>query len=158
MSPPRTFDYDEARRLRADGMTWRALGLHFGVSSQAVMRACRDDVRERVDAAANRRAMSGTCVVCGKTGVTRAGHGKGRCVDCAAKAATKVRDGEAYCPACTQWKPLDAFTQSAQHKHRGVHGECRACDTKRRRAYRETHREQARAYDRERRRRKREAG
>jgi hypothetical protein len=38
--PCREFDWDEALRLRVDGWTFAAIGAKFGVSRQAVHRAC----------------------------------------------------------------------------------------------------------------------
>jgi hypothetical protein len=38
----RRFDHAEARRLRSEGLSWRALANHLGVTPTAVRRACSD--------------------------------------------------------------------------------------------------------------------
>jgi hypothetical protein len=47
MGRPRAFDWDEAKRLRAQGLTYREIGERLGVSGQSVMCACDAAVRRR---------------------------------------------------------------------------------------------------------------
>lgn len=69
MGRPRKFDHDEARRLRAEGLTFTAIGQLLGVSYVAVSRACQDDLRARGDAlslAAHRRKRTPCRGGCGR--------------------------------------------------------------------------------------------
>lgn len=43
----RTFDYDEARRLRGSGLTFVAIGAQLGVTAEAVRYACRGGMVNR---------------------------------------------------------------------------------------------------------------
>lgn len=47
MGRPRAFDWDEAKRLRAQGLTYKEIGEHLGVSSHAAMCACNEKVRRK---------------------------------------------------------------------------------------------------------------
>lgn len=151
MGRPRSFDHDEARRLRADGMPARAIGERLGVSHTSVYRALYPNHPSYSAEKARVYLYSATCPDCGG----ERNRYRARCQGCAAKAQTKVADGRAYCPACSTWKPLADFSPSKWRATRGVHGECRACDSARRRAYRARHRVADDAYQREYKRRKR---
>lgn len=139
----RKFDWDEARRLRAEGLTLQAIAERFGVSPTAITFAV---VPGAYAAARGRRAEyqrnGGNCVDCG----TRLSHNYSRpvrrCKPCASLAqATTATDTELRCYSCHEWKPDNdyPYSRSAYRNRRGRHGTCRACHTLRRQAYRERH-------------------
>ena len=143
MSVRRKFDWDEARRLRAQGYTYAAIATRLGVSTTAVIHACdpRQRLRARLITAAHQQ--SGTCIDCGKRccrndTLLRRGIHKGRCRECASKhAATTVRDDALKCVTCKQWLWDTAFPHDARMAHRrGRHRECTACNTKSKREWR----------------------
>lgn len=144
----RKFDHDEARRLHETGESYSALGRRYGVSATAVRRVCDHEFARCLEERA-RAFQQSACPGCGAP--TWAGR---HCVDCVARARTKVHDGRAYCPACDTWKPVEDFSPSNGRRRRGVHMECRVCDTARRRRWRQENRERENATTRERRRRK----
>jgi DNA-directed RNA polymerase subunit RPC12/RpoP len=156
VSRARKFDWDEARRLHAEGLTYVEIGRRLGVTDMAIRFACDPEARTRANAYHDAWQRSGQCPDCGAQTTRRAGGVYARCRDCASRARVKVIDGTAYCPTCDTWKPLDQFSRSGRSPARGVHKECRPCDSARRRRWRIENRERERAYDRERRRRKRE--
>jgi hypothetical protein len=51
---PRSFDYDEAKRLRSEGLSYREIGRRLGVSDTAVQRACDPAYRRRQRASGER--------------------------------------------------------------------------------------------------------
>jgi hypothetical protein len=135
--PPRKFDHDEARKLRAEGWTYRQLAAKYSVTPGAIRFACDDAARAKSAAYGAEWQRQGTCPDCGAAATRHSLTWQLRCMDCAARARTKAQDGEAYCSCCDTWKPLDEFTPSSKRKARGVRNECRACETARRRKYRE---------------------
>lgn len=137
----RKFDWDEAARLRAEGLSYAAIGRRLGVSASAVRLALNPDENARIAARASAWQANGICPDCGgpatrKKG-TRTHPRNGRCRPCAARVRAKVQDGHAYCPTCDTWKPRADFRPVASRPARGVHSECRDCDRARRRAHRE---------------------
>jgi len=126
--------------MRREGWTYAAIGRELGVTNSAVRYACDEEARQKMWATRTEAQRSGVCPDCGAQSTIRYVNGVrrvSRCRDCDAKRHTKVRDGTAYCPACDAWKPLEAFGRSDKHPQRGVRGECRACETARRREYRQ---------------------
>lgn len=142
MPRPRTFSWDEAKRLRSQGLTYREIANHLGVSDSAVVFACDDRQRAMAENYKAEWQRRNTCVDCGKrTSRNRLGH-VSRCLSCSAKArATTVRETTLRCSSCGEWKPDNAFpySRAARQTHRGRHQQCRACQTIARRAYRNRH-------------------
>ncbi len=153
----RKFDWDEARARHAAGQSIAALADEYAVTWNAVHKAITPGAYEQELAHKRKFALTGRCDDCGGP-MNRLSRYSGttRCKPCADNARANVRDGRVYCPACATWKPLDHFSPSAQRKARGVHGECRACDTARRKAWRQANREHENRVLRERRARKKE--
>lgn len=151
----RKFDWDEARRLRAQGLSYGEIGRRLGVSATAIQRVCDAAYHARDRARLAAQARRGICVDCGAPASHNYSRPVARCKPCADARRPKVKDGQAYCPTCKTWKPLSDFSPSKQKTNRGVHGECKSCQAARRQAWREANRERQRAYDRERRRRQR---
>lgn len=155
----RAFDHDEARALReADPKRWTydALAAHFGVSAVAVCRVVNPAVDGNMRAAAtaylraHRTPCKGGCGALvwtyanpDRTGLCPACHG-------AQRAADGVRDDELLCRICGEWKPDDDFGGKGVKARRGHRSNCRACETKARRAHRQANREHERAVERER--------
>lgn len=140
----RKFDWDEARRLRVEGWSYNKIAAHFGVTHGAVRFAC-DEAARAQQAEYARQWRVATCK-CGARCQRSSYRGeRPRCKACADRAMAKVTDGKAYCPACNTWKPLGDFSRSSTRPNRGVHSECRACSTKRRRNWRQANRERDRA-------------
>lgn len=150
MGRARTFDYDEARRRHAAGESYASLGREFGVSQQAVTRACDDGVRTRMDRASAEWIRSGRCPDCGRPATRHGLQKQLRCRTCAAHLkTTSVRDSELQCVVCREWKPDDEFPRSvAEPQRRSRHTNCRACCTVQRREYRQRNPEKERAYQR----------
>lgn len=139
MGRSRSFDWDEARRLRMAGWTYTSIGEHLGVSLQSVRMACDDGARER-----QRQRMhendywrTGSCIDCGAP-VTKYRPGS-RCRSCDTKnKATTVRDDTLLCTRCDRWLPDADFPQkSTSPSRRGRHHLCRSCQTVEKREYRE---------------------
>lgn len=67
MPRPRKFDHDEARRLRAEGMTLIAIAERLGVSDTSVLHAVNEDLRVKANARvlenqrSKRRPCKGGC-------------------------------------------------------------------------------------------------
>lgn len=155
----RAFDHDEAQKLRAEGWTWQALTVHFGVSEAAVRRVCDPKVRERMAANGNdwHRAHRQPCLGdCGALVWMTAPDRTGYCADCvsARRAAEAVRETELLCRKCGEWKPDAEFTDDRRRtRRRGKRTFCRACDTAARRGHRRANQDRERTVDRERKRR-----
>ncbi len=141
----RKFDWDEARRLRADGWTYRAIADHLGVSLSAVNQACDDRAR-----AVNRMRKAewqrgGRCQDCGCQISRNASRPARRCLACAnAARRTSVRDdGHLRCSTCREWKEPAAFPHdwNSRAEARGFRRHlCTACDTLAKRAWRQRQR------------------
>jgi hypothetical protein len=137
----RSFDWDEARRLReADPKLWtyKRLAEHFGVSESGIQVAVRPELRERVYASAAAWQRQGTCPDCGARTSRVGGVGSLRCIPCSAAArVTTVREAELRCSSCGEWKPDEDFPRSKYHacrRHR--RRTCTSCGTAARQAYR----------------------
>lgn len=165
MGPPRRFDWDEARRLRAEGWTLVALAERFSVSRAAIVFATNDAARKR----AHERVTAKFRMICDDCGGpcshnfwARTGrHDRIVCQKCAgvrrseeALLSRMNEDGDLACSQCGEYKPMDAFSGNGRGYPRS---ECRSCETIRRQAWREANRERDRANDREAKRRARAA-
>jgi ribosomal protein S27E len=148
----RRFDWDEARRRRAEGESISALAREYGVSIMAVYYAVNDEARARMAETNYRWVRSARCPDCGAQTTRHSATEDRRCVNCAAIArATSVREDELQCITCREWKPDDQFPSDYRRiARRGKHRQCRPCQTKARRDYRHRHREAEAAYSRER--------
>lgn len=145
MAVPRKFDYDEARRLRAQGMTYAEIGALLGVSGSAIHLACNDAARERNNANSARwtrenarRACSGGC---GRLVWTHMKGRTGYCPTCFAReirAADSVRPTLLFCHYCEEWKPDEDFPRRRSLiARRGRAAGCRVCQTELKRDWRE---------------------
>lgn len=87
--PSRKFDWDEARRLRDQGWSLKAIAETFGVSIKAVHLATNDDALKRSRAYSAKRQRSGVCAACG-----------GQCTIGTANRPGRRGTGERLCIAC----------------------------------------------------------
>ena len=146
---PRKFDWDEARRLRGLGLTYKEIGVRLGVSLNSVRMACDDEARARYYLMRSDRAYwrTGACVDCG-TPVNRFRPGS-RCMDCNAKhMAFTVRDDCLLCTSCNRWLPDDNFPmEKARRQRRGRHSLCRPCGAAGKREWRQRNPDKAAASD-----------
>lgn len=152
------FDWEEAKRLRLEGLSWSRIGKRLGVSATAVQRVCDSKTYEQMMQAAAKWQQGGICPDCGKQTTLRAGGVALRCTPCASKLrATSVRETTLHCSSCGKWKPdaAFAFNRAGRKVRRGRHNNCRPCNTIIRRDYRKRNRERERAYDRQYRRKRR---
>jgi hypothetical protein len=147
----RKFDWEEARKRHQAGESIAKIAADLGVSHTAVHRVVNPKVHDQMREYGRNWQKSGVCGQCGGANTRRYPI----CLACANKNRANVKDGTAYCPKCASWKPLDQFTPTPSRPGRQVHGECRACGTQRRAAWRDKNRERQREYDREYRRRRR---
>jgi hypothetical protein len=138
----RKFPHEEARRLRASGLTYVEIARHFGVSDTAVMLACDPVQRRRYYERSREYLMGGTCIDCGGR-CTLKGQ---RCRSCYTRlkveSAPSVRPTTLRCAVCRQWKSDSEFSPESLRPNparRGRRGLCRSCDTAARRRYRERH-------------------
>jgi len=143
MTIVRSFDWDEAKRLRKTGLTYNELGDRFGVSASAVRLACDDRARARLRAASYEYQRGGSCIDCGASISRNASRPALRCRQCANLAqSTTVADKTLRCCTCGEWKPDNdyCYTRGGSTKvRRGRHKECRSCQTIARRNYRGRH-------------------
>lgn len=163
----RLFDHEEAMRRYQAGETPAALAREYGVSDVAVRRVVVPGVRERMYAA-NRRYWQATCAVCGGKVVSNPSRertdGRVLCRQCSnAERRERLRFNEhgilvavrcsmLDCANGERWQPPANFPHGPRHhdvRPGGIHGQCRACNTRSRREYRKRHREAQNAYDRE---------
>jgi hypothetical protein len=141
----RKFDWDEARRLRAEGWSYQAIAERLGVSASAVWQVLTGARRKAEYRERNREALrrlyrgKGSCADCGGPIWLHTARKHPRCTDCAAKRKTvTVRPDTLRCFSCGEWKPDALFPYSRSHRsRRGHHGACRACQAKVRQAHRE---------------------
>lgn len=130
MSRPRTFDWDEARRLRAEGLAYRAIAARVGASYGAVRLACDDEARE------NRKRYDRPTHLCRCGVLCRKNYKNGvllpaRCKDCRDEdQATSVRPDTLRCWRCRKWKTDENFSRSASGqspRRRGRTAICKPC-------------------------------
>lgn len=134
------FDWTEARALRADGLTYTAIGEKLGVSPSAVRRVCDDAVlaqaraRNIVTSHERNHSREKTC----KCGAEISNNAK-TCVDCKHdKAAKTVRKDRLRCYRCGRWRADSKFPHDASRpRRRNRRQTCRECETERKREYRE---------------------
>lgn len=157
MSVPRRFDYDEAKRLRADGLTYTQIAERFGVSDSAIYLAVNESARKRSIEAAKRWQKGGVCEDCGgpcirATHKSRILHGAPDglvlCTTCRGRrkrTGVRVENGIILvrCGSCRAEKPLGEYGPRVANQL--VAGEsprkrtCRSCEARKRQAYRERH-------------------
>jgi hypothetical protein len=142
----RTFDWDEAKRLRAEGLSYAKIGAALGVSYTAVYLAVNDEQRERQRAYhAAWQKQGPACVDCGKTTSRNRRRASLRCADCRnahlIATAPSVHPDTLRCYRCRKWKPDDDFYRSADAKkaRRGRKQQCKQCDNTMRREHRQRH-------------------
>jgi hypothetical protein len=158
----RSFDWDRALDLYAEGQTFDEIAAAMGVTSCAIARIADPEKKERDYAASLRYTKSGVCEGCGKDGITGEAHrasaarsqsdvrswdGRVLCVACRGKTRRKkLRLGadqvlRLECGHCREWKPIEEF--SPRVRLRLTSGEpvrnarCRGCETAARQDYRE---------------------
>jgi hypothetical protein len=154
----RKFDWDEARRLHAEGRSVYGIAKDLGVSAAAVWRVVDPERRRKMAARSAEYQRSGTCVDCGGPCSRNRARPAARCPDCDGKHKRLVTETEARCVDCKRWLPHDAFSpcRLKRTKDGGSSRTCRECETARRQANREANRERERAYARQRYQRRRE--
>lgn len=145
MGRARKFDWDEARRLRAQGMTYAAIAAQLGVTSTAVALACDDRARAMAWARSaeyqrqhGNPFMYDTCA-CGGRKHTRAK----RCRACWEADHRKQIDehGNLWCHHCKRYLAPRSFSADFRlmETRKGRRRVCTECDTKMRREYTEAH-------------------
>ena len=151
---PRKFDHDEARRLRACGHSYRAIGSMLNVSAQSVMSACDPDYRERSrQSVRNNQPHIGICPSCGgrcTNGMASQKYlpnGELRiCIACRKRqrVLNHARDGELKCYDCKVWKEDEAFGSCGDRPtRRNRRLSCRECERNRSRQRRAAAKERA---------------
>lgn len=140
MSPhARKFDWDEAKRLREEGLTYEEIGRRLGVSAVAAHYACDPAAY----AASNERAATwqrqGICPDCGAQTTRHSATVSSRCRKCYSLAkASSVRPTELRCVSCREWLPDPEFPRHRRNvARRGRHRQCRECNTVAKRAWRQ---------------------
>ena len=134
----RKFDWDEARKLRAEGWTYPDLAAHFGVSIRTVRYVCIPSEYEKMREVTSKRQRSGTCPDCGNPMSFNPSDQPRRCVRCHAESVADVNDRVAKCVICQEWKPHEDFLlQPGKYiDRRGLRPSCRSCNTRIRREHR----------------------
>lgn len=162
----RKFDWEEAKRLYADGWRISALAERYGVSFNAVGRVVDERYKktERSARKAYHERHRTQCEICGDSVLARTHAAKrkvgpyidGRelCIRCRADERTErlrfndvrvlvaVRCSNLDCANGERWQPPSNFTRGHRFRHireGGIHSQCRACQTRARRKYRATH-------------------
>lgn len=142
MGRVRTFDYEEARRLRAQGVSLRDIADYLGVGYSRIAQVTRPDY-EREEAERRARAHANCQQVCHYCGglatwnrYSQRSHSVPRCRACywqqrrASYVSPYARDDALYCSSCEQWLPDEAFPKRSENRvRRGRHGWCRDCNT-----------------------------
>lgn len=164
----RKFDHDEARARHAAGESVSALAEAYGVTYNAVDRVVKPGRLEIEARARARYTEKQVCDVCGGRAwkqAQRTDDGRNLCRSCRGKERrtrfTEVDGGvHALCFGCRKVKPLDEFPGGVRFRDvrpKGVSGECRACQTRKRRERRHANPEATLAYHRSYRRRRKQA-
>lgn len=145
MAGPRLFDHDEAVRLRAEGLTYKRIAAHMGVSEYAVYRVVKRQTdpqwkqrENRYQREYQRRTLRKPCAGCARL-VWSHSNRSGLCPACSGLARSKgVRPNELQCARCEAWKDDLQFPRRRLAKaRRGRHMHCRACSTIIKQEYRE---------------------
>jgi AraC-like DNA-binding protein len=140
----RQFDYDEIRRLYAEGHSKAAIAQMVG--------SCHRTVGIAINGSFDAEVYCGNCGA-------RCDSGASMCKTCAPLMQVKINEfGEVWCNSCQNWLPQDRFRPDARRSWRGFAQACRACETRARRERRHADPERENAYYREYRRRRRAAG
>lgn len=134
------FDWEEAKRLRAEGVPITWIAQKLGVTDGAIRRIVIPGEMERMAQYSREYAIGqGRCERCGAT-TNKAAQNRGSrlCKSCADdKRATTVRETELLCVKCRQWKPDEQFHNSVNFiRRRGRRNTCKACANKMREDYR----------------------
>lgn len=163
-SYPRSFDWDEARRLRATGKSWNELARHFNVSESAIRRVVIPGERERINTRVitwvrEHRPHEGVCPDCGGTAAQAKYRPGSLCRDCRSKRqTTTARETTLQCSCCRLWLPDESFPRKATaNSRRQRHSICTPCGKVMKRDWRAANAERERAKERERKRRARAA-
>jgi len=136
------FDRDEARQLRAAGLSYAAIGARLGVSQAAIARVLNPTTRQKEREANRSYYRKRPCHYCGGecswNPHSKRGHPVPRCRKCASdQKRTTVRSDTLKCLRCGEWKPDDDFPHSSYNvRRRGRHSFCRPCGTLARQEYR----------------------
>lgn len=133
----RRFDHEEAAKRHHSGESMMSLAREYGVSVTAIERVVKPGKRERMNFYTRRSTMSGVCIDCGKTGITKRSS---RCMECSSRSRiTTVRPDTIHCGRCERWLPDDAFRHSEKNtpSHRYRNRRCRECETQARKEYRD---------------------
>lgn len=152
MSPrvyTRKFDWDEAARMHASGMSKAAIARQLGVSTTAVAIALDPEMRERYARRAHEWTRDGRCPDCGGK-ATRHGPKQLHCRRCASlRRITTVREDTLRCTTCKTWKPDEDFPSDRSQPHRRNRSrQCRPCQTIAKRRWRERYPERSADLDR----------
>lgn len=131
---PRSFDYDEARRLRTGGATVAELCERFGVSEHAIRCAINETYRLKQNAkgaAISERKREPCRGGCGTLVWMHQPGRSGFCIRCSAiERTTTAREDTLQCARCDDWKPDDDFPRrTAAVARRGRAPICRPCET-----------------------------
>lgn len=118
----RSFDYDEAKRLRADGLTYAEIGKRLGVSGNAAAMACDPAFRKRQLAAAKKGIENARHPCFGGCGALVWGHISGRtgyCPTCLGARRNIVRHGTEteYSQGC-RCEPCRLAASAAKRRRR----------------------------------------
>lgn len=154
----RRFDWDEARRLRRQGLAYEEIARRLGVTGAAVARVCDPRIRDRMASTTAAWMASGTCEVCGARCSRNSARAYMRCAECAneekrdlAREALLNERGWVLCTRCGEHKPMSHFSVDRDKRRSlgGLRQFCRACETAAKRDWRRRNQERAKAYDRE---------
>lgn len=132
MSRRRQFDWDEARRLRSEGLSYVEIGRRLRVSQKSIRLACDDEARRKDNELHAKWQRSGACPDCGAQTTRVAGGRSLRCVPCSSlRQRTSVRETTLRCARCHEWKPDEGFPRNRAQSasRRGRHRLCRSCQT-----------------------------
>lgn len=138
------FDWDEARRMRADGMSYGQIAERMGVTRNAIARVCTQDAYDEHARLSFRRrdnySEGKKCPGCARPIVNRAT----RCESChhdaiVARARERIvnEEGWFWCAECGTHKPPSAFGKGNVRARNGKRSICRECETSRTRRYRQ---------------------
>lgn len=138
------FDWDEARALREEGLTYDAIAERLGVSASGIRRVCNPKALSRARArnivtSHERNHSRGRTCKCGEP----ISNDAKRCVSCRHdKSATTVRKSTLRCRVCEKWKADAKFPADASRpRRRNRRQTCRECETALKRQYRDRQKE-----------------